>query len=460
MNQPGKYIIYLFLGLFTAAALMPSCTDGNGPDDLDRPADKVSLSISFQSEQQLKAENGVRANEGGEIDPDVYDRESAVYSLAVLVFDGDKLDGSKFIGREIKVGTDPADKDYETLEEITDISLTAGIRDVYIIANAPDGHFNGVGNFDSFKVKMEDLSNQGMYGSSDGEPTDPNGTPIGGEEPDGRFANLVMSQSFTGLRLNSGAPKHYLGYSGLTDPGVLLDEQGNAIKVELVRLVARVAIQKIAFDLPSTLTFEQGGNPIEEFNHYVDTVFLLNAKTSSSYFPEDNRFTNPLGSFGYGNIPGYTYLKDKFSIPDGTYADYLSIPINFPDYDITVHHAPLWFYAFENKDSESSPTAFVIGVKYQYINPGESAVKTKKVYYPVVINRENPDKEADHDFIKRNNQYGIEVTIKGLGSYMTDYPFRSATLRSMSVLVDTERIMEIDETVGTDLFPWTGNIYK
>lgn len=470
MKKNGKYIVYLLFGLFTAA-FISSCTDGNEPGDINPPKDKISLSISFQSEQHIGAENGLRANEGGEIDPEVFKRESKIYSLAVLVFkNGNELDGSKFISREIKDGTDPSDEDYKEIAEIKEIGLTAGIRDVYIIANAPDGHFSSVTDLASFKAKMEALSNQGMYGPSNGGTTDPDGTPIGGEEPDDRFTNLVMSQSFTGLPLNSGAPVHYLGYmdnGGLPasdSPGTPLLRNGNPIKVELVRLVARVAIQKIAFELPTSLTFDPE-TPTSDYNHYVDTVFMINAKTVSSYFPEDNAFPDPVGSFGHGNTAGYNFLKgfpDIDIADESSYTDYLYIPINFKDYDITGIHAPLWFYAFENKDSGTSPTAFVIGVKYQYLNRGETEVKAKKVYYPVVINRAGGGEgDNHHQYIKRNNQYGIRVTIKGLGSYTTDYTgLRSAAFRAMNNLSDMEGIMEIEETVGSDLFPWTGNVYK
>lgn len=459
MNQPGKYIIYLFFGLFTAAALMPSCTDGNGPDNFNRPTDKVSLSISFHS-AQTRTENGVR---GTEIDEE---SESKIYSLAVLVFKNgsDELDGSKFIDRNPKDIPDAEGReDYEELNEIKEIELTAGVRDIYIIANAPNGHFSGVTGRASFKQKFEELSAQGMYGQQEDETS--GDTPIGGEEPDDKYTNLVMTQSFTGLTIE-GAEKHYLGSyteDELPEDVTPLNE-GNP--VELARLVARVAIQRIAFALPTTLEFEEGIST-SSYNQYVDTVFLINARTVSSYFPEDNAFPNPEGSFSHGNKIGYEFLKDKVPTAAGSvYADYLYKPINFENYDIENNQVPLWFYAFENGESEDFPTAFVIGVKYQYKNPGDSEdsePKRKKAYYVVVVNREGKG-SADHNFIKRNNQYGIQVTITGLGDYTGDYPksAESAVLRAMSFLSsqDMDGVMEIEETVGPNLFPWTGDVYK
>ncbi len=464
MNQPGKYIAYLLLGLFTVAVFISSCTDGNEPEGFNHTKDKISLSISFHSTQQTRAENGLRGTEIDEIS------ESKIYSLAVLVFKNgsDELDGRQFINRT-QEPKDGGYTDYKELNEIKDIELTAGIRDVYIISNAPDGHFSSVTNRTAFMAKVEELSAQGMYDHPIDERPESGDTPIGGEEPDDRYTNLVMTQSFIGLPINSGAEKHYLGYTenggrpdGVTT-GTPLLRDGNPIKVELVRLMARVAIQKIVFDLPETLTFETG-KTTSNYNQYVDTVFLINAKTVSSYFPEDNAFPKPAGSFGHGNTVGYDFLKGKFSnIPDGsTYAAYLYKPINFTRYDITEDQVPLWFYAFENGNSGISPTAFVIGVKYQYINPGESQVKRKKVYYLLVVNSQGGGAtDNHHQYIKRNNQYGIKVTIKGLGSYITDYPaLKSAALPAMNVLTDAAEVMEIEETVGPNLFPWAGDVYK
>lgn len=475
MNQPGKNIVYLLFGLFTAAAFISSCTDGNEPENFNHPKDKISLSISFHSAQQTRAENGLRSNEIGE---DVIERESAIYSLAVLVFkENGELDGKKFIGREITDIPGSGYKDYRELDEIKDIELTAGIRDVYIIANTPDeyltenGPLDQVNNINSFRQVVEQLSAQGMYDHPEDNRPKPGNTPIGGEEPDDRYTNLVMTKSFIGLPINSGAEKHYLGYTG-NDGRPEGETTGTPLDgtnpVELVRLVARVAIQKIAFDLPETLTFD-AGKPTSIYNQYVDTVFLINAKTASSYFPGDNAFPKPAGSFGHGNTTGYDYLANQWTgnIAGGAvFVDYLHKPINFEEYDITKNQVPLWFYAFENGDSGSSPTAFVIGVKYQYRNPGDnedSEPNRKKVYYVVVVNRPRDGKTANHDYIERNNQYGIQVTIKGLGSYMTDYPpTKSVSLRTVDLLSaqDAEGVLEIEETVGPNLFPWTGDVYK
>ncbi|HBX44269.1 MAG TPA: hypothetical protein DEG28_00030, partial [Porphyromonadaceae bacterium] len=67
-----------------------------------------------------------------------------------------------------------------------------------------------------------------------------------------------------------------------------------------------------------------------------------------------------------------------------------------------------------------------------------------------------------HDFIKRNNQYGLNVTIKGVGNLIAGYSTKSASLRTADILSAQEDagVLEIEETVGPNLFPWTGDIYK
>ncbi|WP_418893013.1 fimbrial protein [Limibacterium fermenti] len=464
MNKTGKYIAYLFFSLFTFLAFMASCTAENEPEKLISPGDKISLSISFHSAQQTKTQNGLR---GTEID---LEGEKKIYSLAVFIFKSgtNELDGKKIINRELSGAADDQNrKDYKEVSEMKDIELTAGMRDIYIIANAPDNHFDGVNNWTSFTTSTELLGEQKTYGSKIDDGTSGE-TPIGGEVPEEKYTNLVMTQSFKNLPLNSGAEKHYLGYTenggipSADSPGTpLLDGDKKPIKVELVRLVARVAIQKISFNLPKSYEFETG-KPTSNFNHYIDGVFMLNAKNISSYFPDE--FSTSDGNFGQGNTEGYNFLVDKTTniSANAVLADYLYKPLSFPEYDIINNQVPLWFYAFENNQSENYPTGFVIGVKYQYINPNETDIQELKAYYLLSINREGIKNGKGHDFIKRNNQYGLNVTIKGVGNLIAGYSTKSASLRTADILSAQEDagVLEIEETVGPNLFPWTGDIYK
>jgi hypothetical protein len=96
----------------------------------------------------------------------------------------------------------------------------------------------------------------------------------------------------------------------------------------------------------------------------------------------------------------------------------------------------------------------VIGVRYNFESTKDAGViKTVKCYYPVIVNAPAPGKTT-HDYIKRNYQYGIKATIKGLG---TVYGNNASLLKSAQ---SPNMAIEIDETIGKNLFPWEGNTYK
>lgn len=71
-----------------------------------------------------------------------------------------------------------------------------------------------------------------------------------------------------------------------------------------------------------------------------------------------------------------------------------------------------------------------------------------------MVNEPKAGKQADHDYIKRNYQYRITVIIKGLGKLYGENP---TVLKSTQ---ETDSEIEITETVGKNLFPWTGDVYK
>lgn len=417
---------------------------------------QISLSVSLN---QLG--NGVKSS--GNIDTNS-DTEKQIYSLDVFIFksqgeyEGGKLDGHKMIPRTIINGNE-----YKVIDEITGISLTAGKRDIYVVANAPTNHFSGVSSFTDFLTKFENLQTQGLFdhpGTVTPSPSDP---PIGGIDPSDLKTNLTMCNYMKDVSFNNLETQHYLGYTtasgypnGITS-GQLLDGN-NPFLVE--RLVARVAIQRIEFELPNDgLLFESGSAKVTNFTHHIDSVFMMNVKTAS-WFPTG--VTNALtGNYGHGCDTGYKFLKNgKINNlnPSSQLKTYLTEPIFTQNYDITniaPTDTPLWYYVFENGESSLYPTYFVIGVRYNFEstkNPG--VIKTVKCYYPVIVNAPAAGKTADHDYIKRNYQYGIRVKIKGLGTVYGNNPTELKSLQT------DDSSIEINETVGKNRFPWTGNIYK
>lgn len=451
-----KYI-GLLLALKIAGLFMYSCSEGTGMlSEVSESEKQTFLSVLLNAPEQ----GGLRSS--GNPDESA---ESAVYSLDVFVFKSEGeleaglCDGFKSTPREIINGNE-----YKVIDEVKDIPVTAGKRDIYVVANAPINHFSGVNNISDFLARFEELQTQGLFDHPGTVTPNPSEPPIGGIDPSDLKTNLTMCHCIKNVSFNNLYDQHYLGYT--TNGGLPVGAPANSgwpldgsNPFELERLVARVAIQKIEFDFPGDgLTFESGYAKVTNFNYHIDSVFMMNVKTAS-WFPADVTTALP-DHFGHGCNTGYAFLKNgRISNlnPNSQLKTYLTEPIFTQSYDITTignNDSPLWYYVFENGESSQYPTYFVIGVRYNFEsskNPG--TIKTVKCYYPVVVNAPGST-TAGHDYIKRNFQYGIRVKIKGLGNVYGDNPL---PLRSAQ---EAGSDMEIEESVGRNLFPWTGNVYK
>lgn len=394
------------------------------------------------------------------------DFESQIYRLDVLIFksageyEAGKVDGHDSVPRKIINGNE-----YQTIDEIKGISLTAGKRDIYVIANAPEGYFASVKNITQFLQKYEKLNTQGLFphpGTVNPNPGD--NPPIGGINPSDMKTNLTMCHYEKNVSFKNTEEQHYLGYTSNNGrPGDVASDYGHALfgadPFVLERLVARVAIQKIEFDLATDIEFEKN-YPTGNYTYHIDSVFMMNVKTASWFPAESGNVLS--GKFGHGCNTGYQFLKSPMLLnnlnPASELTNYLTEPIFTQKYDITsdvtANDTPLWYYVFENDESTLYPTYFVIGVRYNFESTKDAGViKTVKCYYPVIVNAPAPGKTT-HDYIKRNYQYGIKATIKGLG---TVYGNNASLLKSAQ---SPNMAIEIDETIGKNLFPWEGNTYK
>lgn len=390
-------------------------------------------------------------------------QETKIYSLEVLIF---KPDGSRDAYAHIDREIDGAD--YKEISEIKDISFTASStgRDVYVIANATNQFFSTATTLTSFKSMLETLATQGLYLHPGTAPSSPSDSPIGGIDPSDLKTNLTMVGSVLNYSFDNTANHHYLGYAttngfpGGIDPtggkGAVVGTAGSSFYLE--RLVARVALKKISFALPTSLAFEIGF-PTSEYTYHLDTVFLANVKEKSRFSTDA---TIPTGNFGHGDQIGYDFLRtNSTNISTISILDQkLKEPIYSTSYDITTNDIPLWFYTFENQES-SSPTTFIIGVRYNFKSTKDNKIKTAKCYYPIIINRPGYTNKptGQHDYIKRNNQYGLSVTINKIGLLSTS---SINELRSVSTELDylDESAISVEEEVGTNLFSWISDIYN
>lgn len=457
------------------AGLIYSCSgdniiNGESPLDPDTgggdtKGEQTTLSMFFGQSDDLNTKSASN--------PDAT-AESQIYSLDILIFksgggaDQGKIDTYIHKPRTIK-SVPGQTEEYNVITEVRDIVLTIGRRDIYVIANAPDspnGFFHGKTTLAQFKAEVEKLSDQRLIphpgtivpGGDDEDP-------IGGINPSDLKTNLTMMGYFDAQFTT--AKHHYLGY---TDPGGLpshaisggaaLDPNTNPFYLE--RLAARVAVKKIKFDFSasSNLVFESGYPAVgpNDYTYQLDSVFMLNVKTGSRYhIPQSATDSKLTGNFGYGCLKGYNYLKTTVGMTNltGIEADYLTEPIFSREYDIAVNSTPIWFYAFENDATENYPTYLVIGVRYNFKSSKDQKFKTAKYYYPVIVNKPGSG-SSTHNYIKRNNQYFISATIRQLApTVSTPVELKSAIDSDMY-----DNIIEVEEEVGTNLFPWTGNKYN
>ncbi|WP_201109972.1 fimbrial protein [Dysgonomonas sp. Marseille-P4677] len=449
-------LIYILVGM-----LMYSCSGEESIPVVDNTGQQATtLSILFNAPQ----EGGLKSSGNPEIDA-----ESKIYSLEVIVFKSQgeaeegKLDGYGCVTRKTRdVIGQTYDKEYIEIDEIQGVKLTAGKRDVYVVANAPDSCFGSVKNLQEFLSKYESLSTQGRYPHPGNVTPDPNEElPIGGINPSNLKTNLTMCNYIKDVAFNNLYEQHYLGYTTNSGrPTGVAPSHGNPLfgtdPFLLERLVARVAIEKIEFAFPADgLLFEPGYNKSTNYTYQIDSVFMMNVRTNSKFAAGSQpEFAE---KFGHGCNIGYSFLNQPGRLSDlhqeSQLTDFLVEAITTPNYDISKNATPLWFYAFENEDN-AHPTYLVIGVKYNFKSTKDNSLKTVKSYYQVVVNPPASGKLANHDYIKRNYQYQITAIIKGLGGMYGNNP---TPLKSSNV---ANSDIEITETVGRNLFPWTGDTYR
>jgi len=453
-RYPAKY---LFIGVLLITLLL-SCSSEEPNENNIVSGDRTELSISFTPDKEKSLTRSVGT-------PDK--SESRIFHLMVFIFNSSTGERDGFAEAVSQTG----------ITEIKGISFTAGRRDVYVIANptvTASNNLRSVQTLEDFK-KIE-KSYIGLYeqgGTVDGDP-DTEG-PIGGIEGDDNI-KLTMVREEPGFLFDNTVENHKWGYG-----------TGDVPKFELERLVARIAVQKITLDLSGkNLALENDGSLISAGNYSVriENVFLLNVQDYISPFssvkdfllnmntgtdmgidlmhafatqPDNVDFTsNTIGYLG-GNLGNFSPYHH---IPYVGREDILFASLNLGrDYDIQGADNPVWFYAFENYISESYPTTLIVTLRFNFrsaLNPG--IIKTALAYYPVVINGNGLANGADHNYIKPNNQYGLKITIKDL-SPLYDRSNINPIVRKSIKAFDNDYI-RIEESVGTDLFPWTGDTYK
>jgi hypothetical protein len=346
-------LTYLFISGLAMTAMMSSCSSENDAVTTDNGNGLKTISLNF-SAANLKT----RAT-GDPADASKYivgpkSTEARLSRLAVGIFNGTATSSINELT-----------PDNTTLANAATYTASfnaqaAANYNVYIVANAPVGHFSGKTTLANFEATALDL---GYTTSDDGNTNYTSGT--------------TTKQVQTALPMNCTLSTLTAVTSGV-DKDKLVVTSGIAMK----RLVARIGISSIKINIPATGMYaDDTFTPTE--------VFVYNAATSVN--PDGTTLTPEPSSTGESTTPKgtSTALTAPPTMADnlGNYS-YLSTGLisSFTDNTQTTPTPTLsttnqyYFYVFPH--TATNPTKLVI--KGTWYN---STAKTYEiVYYPIVIN--------------------------------------------------------------------------
>ena len=365
----------LFLAGIVALGLgLTGCNNDDVPELSGEKEATISIKV-------LPASNGSLLRSTGNLNGDGVlakglAQESAIKSLEVWIFKGDVLDAYKSAAAT----------------EVTDIEARVGARTVVVVANAEIGQVN---------------SQAALLDSIKGLPTD-----VAGK-------GLVMTAEPFNVTLVKG--NNYYGY---TDAQVAaktgvnknhLDDKKKPLPI--TRVNARVAIVSAVLDLESV-----PANQKVVFDALKDVeVAMFNVPKETKLFGSDlatnenylfgAKWDSPLGTYVGSGVTGATATT---SLTDAVTDALPVVDTNAP-------------YYYVNESNGTHKMFIVLRAKVYKNNAVVETVKELYTdnegytYYPIWINAADKgySYDQDHDAdgtIKRNTQYNISLTIKGLGN--------------------------------------------
>ena len=343
----------LFYNVFLFLALLSCSHDGN--QEIDETGE-ATLSIRITIPQI-----GSKAN------------DSAIDRLYVAIFGTSGENADKLIAaREVR--------QTDTIEDIT--PLKAGTIRMLLVANAPEGTFNGLTSLDQFLTLTQKLENE-------------NTTP-------------TMSSGVHSYVLKPG--KNTIG----------LQKQGaNLITtspVTVYRTVARVYLNKLFL------------RPLEQYadqaSFKLESVFMANVKNYSHYISESD-----WGAVEVTNhsLPDF-FLAGENADLENVYKDNapklsadLRTAYNYDFRSVTeetgliANCADNAYFVYENMKETTWHTLLIIRGTYRYKDKSGNMQEIKDIDYPIVVNRQHDDitNVTDHLYVRRNVIYSIDAIIKG-----------------------------------------------
>lgn len=469
--------LILLAGIFHACSKSDIQPGGGDSSDQDVPVE-LSLALNDESPAGRASEN-----------PN--DEIGQIYSIEVFIFKPTgELDGHKFIAPQVVSVSQGEgkyyDKEYDTVEdEIKNIRLTAGKRDVYVIANPPLASMSATssrlydalvtaapagdpgkhqGSYEEFKKQIISLEDQGYLAAAGNRFGNPEGSPIGGQDPTGLQTYLTMIGSELNLQFDNKCTHHFLGYNNSNGspnnrPLVSGEKALTTNKPFYVeRQVARVLLKKVEFPT-APMVFEDQAAAVSGYNATLESVQMLNVQTQVRC--DGASFA---GAYKHGWQQGYDFIKTKpIQVPNVQTSQLFdpALPksklfekLESWQYDVegTPNSSPIWFYVLENT---ATPTYLVLGVKYNFQSKKDDTMKSTLCYYPVVVNSAGTGQNAG---VRKNYQYGITIKINKLSDIYDEDAHIGPAVRTGSHN-DWDEVMTVEQEIGRNLFPWTGNKY-
>lgn len=340
-----KKLIYYSLAFIALIFVSASCSqsDSNGPSGENSGAPAV-MTIKF--EQPMTRTVGAP----------VYANESAITKGMVFVFNSSTgfVDGTAT---------------FTSVANPVSVPITAGVRDVYVVANADPANFSTV-------AQVSDLYN---------------------------IINKCTFASMTGTNLPMS------GYVKAVQATSATVASPATATVPLNFVCARVTVQ---WDLSQLPTYMAGFT--------VTDAYLLNVKASSDYFSSASTvaLTSNVSDYLYGkaSIQGFTGTY----LPALTYTNTYNVGLDLTDVTTNGNNNN-YFYVTEN-GVIASPTLVVIEGTFT-----ENSVTTT-YYYPIVINGSQNSGGNNSSAVSRGNAYNVKAIIKGFGGVDPYQPITNANL--------------------------------
>lgn len=404
-----KSISYI-LSLATACVLF-ACGNEDTPDNILPPVvePNASLSLVVNTGEKAKLKSFTKADAEETID------DNRIASLTVAVFNAGAYEGHE-LGALEAIKTEYA-SDNETISKVEDIKVKDGLVNVLVLANVPNAvlsefktvaeaqaGYSKLADFVGSKAKTTDLSSE---------------------------TNVTASSELYEINTQRGKI-NCIGYSnaevsGKTNGVSVSPSALGENAIPLYRNVSRVLLNKINFTPKSQYI---------DASLEIDGIYVANVK-SKSYLASE---TSGRGSVEVADVVETDfYWCGAFAGPDGISvgalkegeakleAGRLSFdPETIMDKDNNVLEgegdAPIGkpFYVYQNQNGKNHTLLIVYGTFKYKNNADDEDYQTQPSFYTVIVNEpgkgvfDNPAEK--HDYVTRNFNYNIELTINGTGS--------------------------------------------